>query len=158
MGGSGEPSMDMPTGTLREFMDGTVARQLESRAGDALILSETLIHAGPRLQAGARPRYSLVYGYTAPFMQTWNRYDPPARSAGTGNARTAQPADRRTPLRVPPGEVLKISGTSGMRAERQPPHGRSHIWRMKNGWCSSQSTFAGSLSSCAYTYCWSPLA
>ena len=74
----GSHRMDLPTGTLREFMDGTVARQLESRAGDVLILSETLIHAGPRLKAGARPRYSLVYGYTAPFMQTWNRYDPPA--------------------------------------------------------------------------------
>ena len=74
----GSHRMDMPMASLREFMDGTVARQLESRAGDVLILSETLIHAGPRLKAGARPRYSLVYGYTAPFMQTWNRYDPPA--------------------------------------------------------------------------------
>lgn len=74
----GSHRMNMPTGTLREFMDETVARQLQSRAGDVLILSETLIHAGPRLTPGAPPRYSLVYGYTAPFMQTWNRYDPPA--------------------------------------------------------------------------------
>ncbi|MCY3763885.1 MAG: phytanoyl-CoA dioxygenase family protein [Gemmatimonadetes bacterium] len=74
----GSHQMDMPTGTLREIMDETLARQLESRAGDVLILSETLIHAGPRLKLGASPRYSLVYGYTAPFMQTWDRYDPPA--------------------------------------------------------------------------------
>ena len=74
----GSHRMNMPTGTLREFMDETVARQLQSRAGDVLILSETLIHAGPRLRAGAPPRYSLVYGYTAPFMQAWSRYDPPA--------------------------------------------------------------------------------
>ena len=74
----GSHRMDMPMAALREILDETLARQLESRAGDVLILSETLIHAGPRLKAGARPRYSLVYGYTAPFMQTWNRYDPPA--------------------------------------------------------------------------------
>lgn len=43
-----------------------------------LILNETLIHAAPRLRPGAQPRYSLVYGYTAPYMQTWKRYDPPA--------------------------------------------------------------------------------
>ncbi len=74
----GSHRMNMPTGTLREFMDEALARQLQSRAGDVLILSETLIHAGPRLRAAAPPRYSLVYGYTAPFMQTWGRYDPPA--------------------------------------------------------------------------------
>ena len=74
----GSHRMNMPMATLREFMDETLARQLGSRAGDVLILSETLIHAGPRLVAGAQPRYSLVYGYTPPFMQTWNRYDPPA--------------------------------------------------------------------------------
>lgn len=69
--------MDLPTQTLREFMDDTLAHQLETRAGDMLVLSETLIHAAPILKAGALPRYSLVYGYTAPFMQTWKRYDPP---------------------------------------------------------------------------------
>src|SRR5262249_33284809 len=73
----GSHRMHVPTKTLREFMDETLARQLRSRAGDVLILSETLIHAGPRLTS-APPRYSLVYGYTAPFMQTWQRYDPPA--------------------------------------------------------------------------------
>ncbi|MCZ6675718.1 MAG: phytanoyl-CoA dioxygenase family protein [Candidatus Poribacteria bacterium] len=74
----GSHRMDTPAKTVREFMDDTLVRQLESHAGDVLILSETLIHAGPRLKAGASPRYSLVYGYTAPFMQTWRRYDPPA--------------------------------------------------------------------------------
>ena len=74
----GSHRMDMPIAALRGIMDETLARQLESRAGDVLILSETLIHAGPRLKPGASPRYSLVYGYTAPFMQTWDRYDPPA--------------------------------------------------------------------------------
>jgi hypothetical protein len=43
-----------------------------------LILSETLIHAAPRLKTGSSARYTLIYGYTAPFMQTWSRYDPPA--------------------------------------------------------------------------------
>jgi hypothetical protein len=90
--------MEMPAAALREFMDETLARQLQTRAGDVLILSETLIHAGPRLVAGP-PRYSLVYGYTAPFMQTWPRYDPPAellarvspreRALLTGEARYA---------------------------------------------------------------------
>ena len=74
----GSHRMDMPTQKLREFMDESLAKQLQSQAGDALILSETLIHAGPQLKAGASPRYSLVYGYTPPFMQTWRRYDPPA--------------------------------------------------------------------------------
>ena len=74
----GSHRMNMPMASLREFMDETLARQLQSRAGDVLILSETLIHAGPRLGGGAQPRYSLVYGYTPPFMQTWKRYDPPA--------------------------------------------------------------------------------
>lgn len=74
----GSHRLSLPTATLRGFLDETLARQLETRAGDVLILSETLIHAGPRLPPGAQPRYSLVYGYTAPFMQTWNRYDPPA--------------------------------------------------------------------------------
>ena len=74
----GSHRMDTPAKKLREFMDDTLALQLQSRAGDVLILSETLIHAGPRLKAGSPPRYSLVYGYTAPFMQTWRRYDPPA--------------------------------------------------------------------------------
>ena len=73
----GSHRMEMPSKTLREFMDETLARQPQSRAGDVLILSETLIHAGPRLTEGP-PRYSLVYGYTAPYMQTWRRYDPPA--------------------------------------------------------------------------------
>ena len=73
----GSHRMDLPTQTLREFMDDTLAHQLETRAGDMLVLSETLIHAGPILKVGALPRYSLVYGYTAPFMQTWQRYDPP---------------------------------------------------------------------------------
>jgi ectoine hydroxylase-related dioxygenase (phytanoyl-CoA dioxygenase family) len=73
----GSHRMDLPTKTLKEFMDDSLARQLESRAGDVLILSETLIHAGPRLRPGSPTRYSLVYGYTPPFMQTWNRYDPP---------------------------------------------------------------------------------
>ncbi len=74
----GSHRMDTPTKALREFVDDSLARQLSSRAGDVLILSETLVHAGPRLRPGAAPRYSLVYGYAAPFMQTWNRYDPPA--------------------------------------------------------------------------------
>jgi len=74
----GSHRLALPSATLREFLDETLARQLETRAGDVLILSETLIHAGPRLRPGAPVRYSLVYGYTAPFMQTWNRYDPPA--------------------------------------------------------------------------------
>jgi hypothetical protein len=69
--------METPAATVREFLDETLARQLVTRAGDVLILSETLIHAGPRLAAGP-PRVSLVYGYTAPFMQAWPRYDPPA--------------------------------------------------------------------------------
>ena len=74
----GSHRMNMSTKTLREFMDETLAEQLQSKAGDVLILSETLVHAGPQLKAGASPRYSLVYGYTPPFMQTWRRYDPPA--------------------------------------------------------------------------------
>lgn len=74
----GSHRLDLPTRQLREFIDETLAYQLEAQAGDVLFLSETLIHAGPRLKPGAPPRYSLVYGYTAPFMQTWNRYDPPA--------------------------------------------------------------------------------
>ena len=74
----GSHRMNTPTKTLREFMDDTLAKQLQSQAGDVLILSETLIHAGPQLKDGASPRYSLVYGYTPPFMQTWRRYDPPA--------------------------------------------------------------------------------
>lgn len=75
---AGSHQMDLPTQTLRAFMDDSLAQQLQSRAGDVLILSETLIHSGPRLRPGAQPRYSLVYGYTPPFMQTWQRYDPPA--------------------------------------------------------------------------------
>ena len=73
----GSHRMDMPTHDLREFLNDTLACQLEAQAGDMLLLSETLIHAGPLLKAGASPRYSLVYGYAAPFMQTWQRYDPP---------------------------------------------------------------------------------
>lgn len=73
----GSHRMELPAKALVELIDETVARQLVSHAGDVLILSETVIHAGPRLTSGS-PRYSLVYGYTAPFMQTWNRYDPPA--------------------------------------------------------------------------------
>ena len=74
----GSHRMDTSTKVMRKFVDETLVRQLESDAGDVLILSETLIHAGPRLRAGASPRYSLVYGHTPPFMQTWCRYDPPA--------------------------------------------------------------------------------
>ena len=74
--------MDLPTKTLREFMNDSLTRQLKSRAGDVLILGETLIHSGPRLRPGSQPRYSLVYGYTPPFMQTWQRYDPPASVEG----------------------------------------------------------------------------
>ena len=74
----GSHRLNMPTTTLREFMDETLAKQLQSQAGDVLILSETLVHAGPQLKDSASPRYSLVYGYTPPFMQTWRRYDPPA--------------------------------------------------------------------------------
>lgn len=74
----GSHRMDIPTKSLREFMDETLARQLESRAGDVLLLSETLVHAGPRLKPNSGPRCLLVYGYTPPFMQTWHRYDPPA--------------------------------------------------------------------------------
>ena len=73
----GSHRMDMPTHDLREFLDDTLACQLAAQAGDMLLLSETLVHAGPLLKAGASPRYSLVYGYAAPFMQTWQRYDPP---------------------------------------------------------------------------------
>lgn len=72
----GSHRMETPSAQVRDFLDASLARQLEARAGDVLILSETLIHAGPRLAEGP-PRYSLVYGYTAPFMQTWARYDPP---------------------------------------------------------------------------------
>ena len=43
----GSHRMNLPTKTLREFMDDTLATQLQSQAGDVLILSETLIHAGP---------------------------------------------------------------------------------------------------------------
>lgn len=73
----GSHRMEMPSKEWKEIVDETLVRQLQSRAGDVLILSETLIHAGPRYYGDA-PRYSLVYGYTAPFMQTWQRYDPPA--------------------------------------------------------------------------------
>jgi hypothetical protein len=86
----GSHKLELPSKALRQFMDQTLARQLQSRAGDVLILSETLIHAGPRLRPGAAPRYSLVYGYTAPYMQTWNRYDPPAALLEKAN-----PAQRR---------------------------------------------------------------
>lgn len=74
----GSHRIEMPTAQLRGFLDETLARQLKASAGDVLILSETLVHAGPKLPPGAPARYSLVYGYAAPFMQTWNRYDPPA--------------------------------------------------------------------------------
>lgn len=74
----GSHRLDLPTKQLVEFIDETLARQLETQAGDVLILSETLIHAAPSLSPNASPRYTLIYGYTAPFMQTWNRYDPPA--------------------------------------------------------------------------------
>jgi hypothetical protein len=73
----GSHRMETPGQQLREFLDETLVTQVEAQAGDVLILSETLIHAGPQLAPGASVRYSLVYGYTAPFMQTWNRYDPP---------------------------------------------------------------------------------
>ncbi|HZP80968.1 MAG TPA: phytanoyl-CoA dioxygenase family protein [Chthonomonadaceae bacterium] len=74
----GSHRLEMPGQQLRAFLDETLTTQVEAQAGDVLILSETLIHAGPRLRPDASVRYSLVYGYSAPFMQTWNRYDPPA--------------------------------------------------------------------------------
>lgn len=74
----GSHRMELPSKQLLSFLDQSLAVQPEVDAGDVLILSETLIHAGPRLKPGAKPRYSLIYGYAAPFMQTWNRYDPPA--------------------------------------------------------------------------------
>jgi ectoine hydroxylase-related dioxygenase (phytanoyl-CoA dioxygenase family) len=73
----GSHRMDTPAKELKVFLDESLVSQIVSEAGDVLILSETLIHSAPELQGGAHPRYSLVYGYTAPFMQTWNRYDPP---------------------------------------------------------------------------------
>jgi hypothetical protein len=72
----GSHRLEMPAQQVREFLDESLAVQLQARAGDVLILSETLIHSGPHL-TGGHPRYSLVYGYTAPWMQTWQRYDPP---------------------------------------------------------------------------------
>jgi len=74
----GSHKLELPTSQLVEFMDETLAVQLQARAGDVLILSETLIHSAPSLSISSAPRYTLIYGYTAPFMQTWNRYDPPA--------------------------------------------------------------------------------
>jgi hypothetical protein len=74
----GSHRLELPSRQLVEFMDESLALQLQVDVGDVLILSETLIHAGPRLQPGSTARYSLIYGYTAPFMQTWNRYDPPS--------------------------------------------------------------------------------
>ena len=73
----GSHRLELPARQLRTFMDGSLAVQEQAQAGDILILSETLIHAGPRLRPGVVPRYSLVFGYSAPFMQTWTRYDPP---------------------------------------------------------------------------------
>jgi len=74
----GSHKLELPTNELVQFMDETLARQLQVRAGDVLILSETLIHSAPSLSISSAPRYTLIYGYTAPFMQTWNRYDPPS--------------------------------------------------------------------------------
>jgi len=74
----GSHRLELPSQQVRGFLDETLTAQVETKAGDVLILSETLIHAGPRLRPGAAARYSLVYGYAAPFMQTWQRYDPPA--------------------------------------------------------------------------------
>lgn len=74
----GSHRLELPARQLRTFMDGSLAVQVQAQSGDILFLSETLIHAGPRLRSGAPPRYSLVFGYSAPFMQTWTRYDPPA--------------------------------------------------------------------------------
>ncbi|MBM3263913.1 MAG: phytanoyl-CoA dioxygenase family protein [candidate division Zixibacteria bacterium] len=73
----GSHRMDTPTPALCAFLDASLCRQIEADTGDVLILSETLVHSVPRLKPGASPRYSLVYGYSVPFMQTWNRYDPP---------------------------------------------------------------------------------
>jgi hypothetical protein len=73
----GSHKLELPTNELVQFMDETHVRQLQARAGDVLILSETLIHSAPSLSISSSPRYTLIYGYTAPFMQTWNRYDPP---------------------------------------------------------------------------------
>lgn len=78
----GSHRLDLPTKKLTEFIDGTLVRQLEVNTGDVLILSETLIHSAPRLRPGSAPRYTLIYGYTAPFMQTWSRYDPPSDLLG----------------------------------------------------------------------------
>lgn len=78
----GSHRLELPTKKLKEFMDETLVRQLETQTGDVLILSETLIHSAPRLRPNSIPRYILTYGYTAPFMQTWNRYDPPAELLG----------------------------------------------------------------------------
>jgi hypothetical protein len=74
----GSHKLELPTKQLVEFLDETLVRQLQAQIGDVLILSETLIHAAPSLTTTSAPRYTLIYGYTAPFMQTWNRYDPPA--------------------------------------------------------------------------------
>jgi hypothetical protein len=73
----GSHKLEMPTSQLKEFMDESLVRQLQTKTGDVLILSETLIHSAPSLSTSSAPRYTLIYGYTAPFMQTWNRYDPP---------------------------------------------------------------------------------
>jgi ectoine hydroxylase-related dioxygenase (phytanoyl-CoA dioxygenase family) len=74
----GSHKLELPTKQVVEFLDETLVRQLQAQIGDVLILSETLIHAAPSLTTTSAPRYTLIYGYTAPFMQTWNRYDPPA--------------------------------------------------------------------------------
>lgn len=74
----GSHKLELPSKELVEFLDESLVRQLQVKAGDILILSETLIHSAPSLTLSSAPRYTLIYGYTAPFMQTWNRYDPPA--------------------------------------------------------------------------------
>ncbi len=74
----GSHRLELPSKEVAGFLDESLARQLQAQAGDVLILSETLIHAAPSLTHSSAPRYTLIYGYTAPFMQTWNHYDPPA--------------------------------------------------------------------------------
>lgn len=74
----GSHLQELPTAQLRPLLDCSLARQLQASPGDVLFFSEALIHSLPRMYRGSPPRRSLVYGYTASFMQTWSRYDPPA--------------------------------------------------------------------------------
>ncbi|MCC7263943.1 MAG: phytanoyl-CoA dioxygenase family protein [Candidatus Latescibacteria bacterium] len=74
----GSHLQELPTSQLRPLLDPSLARQLQASPGDVLFFSEALIHSLPRMYRGSPPRLSLVYGYTASFMQAWSRYDPPA--------------------------------------------------------------------------------